>query len=76
MGEGVTSVGIHSFRNCSSLTQVYCYGTTPPTINTYSADSSFNWAKDGKTLYVPKGYLSAYQASSWADFFGTIMEMD
>jgi hypothetical protein len=76
MGEGVTSVGTQSFRDCSSLTQVYCYGTTPPTINPSSTNSSFNGSKDGRTLYVPKGYLSAYQASSWADFFGTITEMD
>ena len=69
--KSVTSIGTWAFVNCSSLTQVYCYGTTPPTI-----DSSFNGSKDGKTLYVPKGYLSVYQSSSWADFFGTITEMD
>ena len=73
--EGVTSIGEGAFRNCSSLTQVYCYGTTPSTINT-SSYSSFNGSKDGRTLYVPKGYLSAYQSSSWADFFGTITEME
>jgi hypothetical protein len=76
MGEGVTSVGIHSFRECSSLTQVYCYGTTPPTINPSSTNSSFNGSSDKRTLYVPKGYLSAYQSSSWANYFGTITEMD
>ena len=76
MGEQVTSVGVQSFRECSSLTQVYCYGTTPPTINTSSANSSFNGSKDGRTLYVPKGYLSAYQSSSWANYFGTITEME
>ena len=76
MGEQVTSVGIQSFRDCSSLTQVYCYGTTPPTINPSSTNSSFNGSKDGRTLYVPKGYLSAYQSSSWANYFGTITEME
>ena len=76
MGEGVTSVGVKSFRECSSLTQVYCYGTTPPTINTSSANSSFNGSSDKRTLYVPKGYLSVYQSSSWANYFGTIKEMD
>jgi hypothetical protein len=76
MGEGVTSVGTQSFRECSSLTQVYCYDTTPPTINPSSTNSSFNGSKDGRTLYVPKGYLSAYQSSDWASFFGTITEMD
>ena len=74
--EGVTSIGNGAFEDCSSLTQVYCYGTTPPSINTSSAYSSFDGSKDGKTLYVPKGYLSAYQSSSWANYFGTITEMD
>ena len=72
MGEQVTSVGIQSFRECSSLTQVYCYGTTPPTVDVVS----FYGSKDGKTLYVPKGYLSVYQSSSWVLCFGTITEMN
>ena len=76
MGEAITSIGIQSFRNCSSLTQVSCQGTTPPTINPSSTNSSFNGSKDGRTLYVPKGYLSAYQSSSWANYFGTITEME
>ena len=76
LSASITSIGIHSFRFCYSLTQVYCYGTTPPTINPSSTNSSFNGSKDGRTLYVPKGYLSVYQSSSWADFFGTIKEME
>jgi hypothetical protein len=75
MGEGVTSIGEWAFVSCSSLTQVYCYGITPPTIDA-SSYSSFDSSKYGKTLYVPKGRLSVYQSSSWADFFGTITEMD
>jgi len=35
MGTDITSIGIHSFRDCSSLTQVYCQGTIPPTINVF-----------------------------------------
>jgi hypothetical protein len=71
IGEQVTSVGIHSFKYCSSLTLVYCHGTTPPTIN-----SSFSGSSSSKTLYVPKGYSNSYQASDWASFFGTIKEME
>ena len=74
--EGVTSIEYFAFFGCSSLTQVYCYGTTPPTINPSSANSSFNGSSDKRTLYVPKGYLSAYQSSSWANYFGTITEME
>ena len=70
--EGVTSIGNGTFSYCSSLSQVYCYGTTPPTIDAYSFDGS----KDGRTLYVPKGYLLVYQSSSWANYFGTITEME
>jgi hypothetical protein len=76
MGEQVTSVGIHSFRNCSSLTQVYCQGTTPPTINSSSTNSSFSGSGSSRTLYVPNGCSSIYQSSSWASFFGTITEME
>ena len=73
--EGVTSIGKRAFSGCSSLTQVYCYGTTPPTFAS-SSYPSFDGSKDGRTLYVPKGYLSAYQSSSWANYFGTITEME
>ena len=74
--ESVASIGSSAFSGCSSLTQVYCYGTIPPTINTSFWYPSFDSSKYGKTLYVPKGYLSAYQWSDWADFFGTITEME
>ena len=76
MGEQVTSVGIHSFRNCSSLAQVYCQGTTPPTINSSSTNSSFSGSGSSRTLYVPNGCSSIYQSSGWASFFGTITEME
>ncbi len=75
MGEQVTSVGIQSFYDCTSLTQAYCYGTTPPTINPSFSTSSFSGSYSRKTLYVPTGCSSAYQSAYWSDFFGTIEEM-
>jgi len=76
MGADVTSIGIQSFRNCSSLTQVYCNGTTPPTINPSSANSSFNGSSENRTLYVPADCVSKYQSTDWASFFKTIVEME
>lgn len=72
LGEGVASVGTHSFENCTSLTQVYCEGTRPPALNTTSFDDS----KDEKTLFVPKGKITAYKTFGWDSFFGTIKEVE
>ena len=76
IGKDVTSIGIASFR-CYGFSPIYCHATTPPTINSSSANSSFCELSDGKdrTLYVPKGYSSAYRSSDWASFFETIKDM-
>jgi hypothetical protein len=76
IGEQVISIGILSFRGCTSLAQVYCQGTIPPTINLSSGNSSFSESGSSRTLYVPKGCSSAYQSSGWASFFGSIQEME
>lgn len=76
MGEEVISIGIKSFRNCSSLTQVYCNGTTPPTINPSSANSSFNGSSNNRTLYVLADCVSKYQSSDWGTYFTNIVEME
>ena len=76
MGADVTSIGIQSFRNCSSLTQVYCNGTTPPTINPSSANSSFNGSSENRTLYVPADCVSKYQSSDWGTYFTSIVEIE
>ena len=76
IGKNVTSIGTKSFGMCHSLTQVYCYATTPPAIETSSNFTSFTGEANSRTLYVPKGCIEAYQASDWKDFFGTIVEME
>lgn len=76
MGEQITSVGTQSFRGCSALTQVYCQGTIPPTINNSNADSSFNGSSDSRALYVLAGCIEAYQNSDWAKYFRTIKKMN
>ena len=75
-GEGVTSIGRHSFGNCISLAEVYCQGTTPPAIISSFGISSFDGSAEDRVLYVPKGCTSIYQDYDWSSFFGTIEEME
>ena len=67
---------MNSSYDCSFLALVHCQGIIPPTITPSSTNSSFNGSSDKRMLYALAGYLSAYQSSSWADFFGTITEME
>lgn len=67
---------MNSSYDCSFLALVHCQGIIPPTITPSSTNSSFNGSSDKRMLYALAGYSSAYQSSSWADFFGTITEMD
>ena len=75
IGKNVTSIGAKSFGMCHSLTQVYCQGTTPPTINSSSDFSPFTGTSDNRTLYVPAGCVEAYKDAYWGNFFKTIEEM-
>ena len=75
IGKNVTSIGTKSFGYCHSLTEVYCQGTTPPTINSSSDFSPFTGSSDNRTLYVPAGCVEAYKNAYWGNFFKTIVEM-
>ena len=66
----VTTIKNYAFSDCSALTSIYCYATTPPTID----DLSFRGV--GATLYVPKGCKESYQSSKWNDYFTNITEME
>jgi len=69
--KNVTSIGTIAFQYCNSLTKVYCYATTPPEI-----EDSFRDTPNEKKLYIPKGCVTAYEASDWAIYFENIVEMD
>lgn len=54
---------------CTALEAIWCYATTPPSV---TASTFTNMAAD-VTLYVPYESLSAYQSSSWANYFSSIL---
>lgn len=68
----LTSVGQAAFYLDSSLTEVYCYATTPPSLG----NNAFYSIGSNPTLYVPYESLSAYKSSSWAHYFSTILPID
>lgn len=57
---------------CAELEAIYCYATTPPSVTA----STFTNMAANVTLYVPYSSLSAYQNSSWANYFSSILPID
>lgn len=68
----LTSVGLTAFYLDSSLTEVYCYAATPPSLGSYA----FYSIGSNPTLYVPYESLSAYQNSGWSNYFPNILPID
>ena len=87
IGDNVKNIYLGAFSNCP-LQQFYSYTPTPPSINVLipgmnttgmSDDMRYSFYgidKENATLYVPKGCKAAYEASDWATYFGTIVEME
>lgn len=74
----VTEVGNRVFYYCSSLSTIYCLGTTPPEFapwDTYT-NPFFYVNYDNVDIVCPTGTLSTYQLSEWGDFFTNIREAD
>lgn len=62
----VTSIGESAFAECSGLTSVTNYATTPQTIE---SDVFEGVDQSSCTLYVPEGSINLYQAAEvWKDF--------
>lgn len=73
--EDVTTIGAGAFIGCTSITEVYCYATTPPEIIerlNYST-FAFDWdVRNEAILYVPERCGSKY--GIWG--FDKIVEME
>ena len=73
----VESIGVMAFGDCSNLSTVTCYATTPPVLDTQTYEEEgetytpFTGAggKDGMILYVPANAVVAYQSSAWNEYF-------
>ena len=65
IGNNVISIGNEAFEGCSSLQNVTCLATNPPTLEDNTVFPNPNTA----TLTVPCGTLEAYSTSFWNMFF-------
>jgi len=71
IGNNVTSIGNKAFEGCSSLQNITCLATNPPTLEDNTVFPNPNTA----TLIVPCGSSEDYSTSTWNMFFaGRISE--
>lgn len=68
----VTVVNTFAFNGCSSLTEVNVLNTTPPTVGSTNAFTTYTSA----TLYVPEGCAETYEAHTIWSAFSTVVEKD
>ena len=68
----VTVISAFAFNGCSTLTEVNVLNTTPPTVGSTNAFTTYSSA----TLYVPEGCAETYGAHSVWSSFNTIGEKD
>jgi len=60
----IEKIGYRAFANCSGLTSLTCYATTPPTLEQNVFQNT-----DALTVYVPATAVGDYQkADGWKDF--------
>lgn len=65
----VSKIENYAFWNCSSLVEIKCFAVIPPLLK-YDI---FNQSR--LKLFIPKGSITAYNDSSWAQYFDTIEEL-
>ena len=77
LGRGLKTIGTEAFLNSgyvySSLTEVFCYATTPPLCMSRAFHGDY---MSQCTLYVPEGTTDIYKAANvWKEFYN-IVETD
>ena len=73
---GITVIDMYAFRECEALTDVYCLGAEPATLNWYDAwDHPFYMINSAAVLHVPAGAKAAYESDyDWSDSFAEIVD--
>ena len=67
----VTSIGYQAFLNCPNIVEYHILPTIPPTLG----GEAFKYIQDTCTIYVPRGYLTAYQtATNWSEWASYMQE--
>ena len=75
----VTSIGSYAFYGCTSLKEVYCKPTTPPTggSNIFSYHTYGGYTRLGCKIYVPRNSVSAYKSAlDWSNYASDIEGYD
>ena len=73
IGKGASSIGAHAFNGCSSLAEVYCKATTPPS----GGYAMFDYNASGRKIYVPRASVEAYkEARYWRDYADYIVRYE
>lgn len=67
----ITNINNYAFQDCSMLQKIHMKPTTPPTLGS----DVFYHVPASAIIYVPTGYLSAYQsASGWSSYASKMQE--
>ena len=73
ISEGVTLIENYAFYGCSSLKEVYCKPTTPPT----GKSNMFKNNASDRKIYVPRNSVEAYKtAEYWSEYADAIEGYD
>ena len=70
----IQQIGAKSFAGCSGLTEFYTNAKVPPTINTNTANATFQGITSDCVLIVPDSCAAAYESSNWGRYFADIIE--
>ena len=68
--DSVTTIGGYAFSSCSSLKEVYCEATTPPTASLYKGNwDAFSTNHADRLIYVPMESVDDYKAADeWKEY--------
>lgn len=73
LGEGITSIGVDTFGGCTSLQEIICRATTPPSISS----NTFRGIPSATIFKVPAGSLDDYKnATNWIAFASRIFSIN